>query len=244
MLLTGAPPITRADYEGMPEGPPYFQVIEGDLVMSPSPRTVHQIIAGRIYSLMLRFLEKHPLGEVFITPLDVFLNDVNVYQPDVIFVSSRRKSIITEQGIEGAPDLVVEILSPGTARFDKGSKRKVYARTGVKELWMVDPGAKTIQVYLLAGASESPAATYGDKATSDRTHPSHSALPCAFTRPRHPLAGRIQAGAAGFRNPPTPGQKHGHPRLQAATPRPRALARPVPRTRRPSSRSLPNPPTA
>ena len=80
--------------------------------MSPSPRTFHQIIAGRIYSLILRFLEKRPLGEVFIAPLDVHLSDVNIYQPDVIFVSSRRRSIITDQGIEGAPDLVVEILSP------------------------------------------------------------------------------------------------------------------------------------
>ncbi len=133
--------------------------------MSPSPRTFHQVIAGRIYSLILRFLEKHPLGEVFIAPLDVFLNDVNIYQPDVIFVSSRRKAIITEQGIEGAPDLVVEILSPGTARFDKGSKRKVYARTGVKELWMVDPEARTIQVYLPGHASDTPAATHGAKAT-------------------------------------------------------------------------------
>ena len=105
-------------------------------------------------------MEKHPLGEVFIAPLDVFLNNVNIYQPNVIFVSSRRRNIITEKGIEGAPDLVVEILSPGTARFNKGFKRKVYARTGVKELWMVDPDSKTIQTYLLAQDAETPATTH------------------------------------------------------------------------------------
>ena len=78
MLQTKAPQITRYDYEGMPEGPPYYQVVEGDLIMSPSPATYHQIIAGRIYSLILRFLERKPIGEVFIAPLDVFLTDVNI----------------------------------------------------------------------------------------------------------------------------------------------------------------------
>jgi Uma2 family endonuclease len=160
LLLTGTPPITRSDYEAMPQGPPYFQVIEGDLIMSPSPRTSRQVIAGRIHSSLLRFLEKPPLGEVFIAPLDVFLNDVNIYQPDVTFVSSRRRNIVTEKGIEGAPDLVVEILSPGTARFDKGSKRKVYARKGVKELWMGDPDSKTVQKYQLTQDAETPAAIH------------------------------------------------------------------------------------
>jgi Uma2 family endonuclease len=159
MLQAKAPLVTRHDYQEMPEGPPYFQVIEGDLVMSPSPQMFHQEIAGRIHSLILRFLEKHPIGEVFISPLDVFLSDVNVYQPDVIFVSNARRSILTEHGLEGAPDLVVEVLSPGMARFDRGSKRKIYARTGVKELWIVDPQVKSIQVYQLTKNAETPAAT-------------------------------------------------------------------------------------
>ena len=131
--------------------------------MSPSPETFHQSIAGRIYSLILRFLEKKPLGEVFIAPLDVFLTDINIYQPDVVFVSNRRRSMITEHGIEGALDLVVEILSPGTARFDKGSKRKSYGRTGVKELWLVDPVARLIHIYDLARNSDSPAITHNEK---------------------------------------------------------------------------------
>ena len=127
--------------------------------MSPSPSTFHQVVLGRIYSIILRYLEKNPIGEVFIAPLDVFLSDINVYQPDVIFVSNERRSIITDHGIEGAPNLVVEALSPGTARYDKGSKRKTYGRTGVEELWFVEPDARTIQVYLLAKDPETPAAT-------------------------------------------------------------------------------------
>ncbi len=164
MLQAKALPITRHDYEAMPAGPPFYQVIEGDLVMSPSPNIYHQAVAGRIYSLLLQFLEKKPLGEVFVAPLDVFLGEINVYQPDVLFISNQRRSILTERGLEGAPDLAVEVLSPGTARFDKGSKRKVYARAGVRELWLVDQEAKRIHVYQLTKDVETPAATYDEKA--------------------------------------------------------------------------------
>jgi Uma2 family endonuclease len=165
MLQAKVPLITRYDYQEMPQGPPYYQVIEGDLVMSPSPNTYHQHIAGNIYFLLRQHLSKNPIGEVLMAPLDVFLNDINVYQPDVIFVSNERRSIITDHGIEGAPDLLVEALSPATARYDKGSKRKIYARTGVKELWLVDPETRTLQVYLLAKDAETPSATHGANAT-------------------------------------------------------------------------------
>lgn len=160
-----APPITRYDYQQMLEGPPYYQVVEGDLFMSPSPNLFHQAIAGTIYSLLSRFLEKKPLGQVFIAPLDVFLSDLNVYQPDVVFISKQRRSLLTPHGIEGAPDLVIEILSPGTARLDKGSKRKIYARTGVKELWLVEPESKVVQVFDLAVDTERPMATYNETST-------------------------------------------------------------------------------
>jgi Uma2 family endonuclease len=148
----------------MPEGPPYFQVIEGDLIMSPSPNTFHQIIAGRVFHKLSSFVERKPLGVVLIAPLDVYLTEVNIYQPDVIFVSNPRRAIIGEHGIEGAPDLVVEILSMGTARYDKGSKRKIYARTGVSELWLVDPQARSVQVYQLDKDPQKPVATHGENA--------------------------------------------------------------------------------
>lgn len=160
MLQTKAPLITRADYEGMPQGPPYYQVIEGDLIMSPSPRTFHQYVVGNVAFLLRNFVEKRRLGEVMIAPLDVFLTDINVFQPDVMFISNERLSLITENGIEGGPELVVEILSPSTARYDKGSKKKIYSRTGVQELWLIDPEAKTIQVFDLTKDAEMPAATY------------------------------------------------------------------------------------
>jgi Uma2 family endonuclease len=166
MLRAKAPTITRHDYEEMLDRPPYYQVIEGDLVLSPSPSIYHQAIVGRILFLLLQFLDKKQVGEVFVAPLDMFLSEINVYQPDVIFISNQRRSILTEHGLEGAPDLAAELLSPRTARFDRGLKRKVYARTGVKELRLVDPEAKLIHVYQPAKDAETPVATCDQQAAS------------------------------------------------------------------------------
>ena len=129
--------------------------------MAPSPDLFHQDIIGNLYFIIRGHLDAHPLGTVHIAPSDVQLSDLNVYQPDMYFVSKRRKSILTKQGAEGAPDLIVEILSPRTAKLDKGVKRTVYARTGVDELWIVDPERKQIQVYHLNVDAEAPVATYG-----------------------------------------------------------------------------------
>jgi Uma2 family endonuclease len=160
MWQVKAPLITRYDYQEMAQGPPYFQVIEGELIMSPSPNTYHQTISRNLCLIIGRFLEKKQVGEVYLAPLDVFLSETNVYQPDVIFIGKGNLARITDRGIEGAPDLVVEILSSGTARFDRGSKRKIYAQTGVTELWIVDPDVKSIQVYRLAQDPETPVATH------------------------------------------------------------------------------------
>ncbi|MBA4149193.1 MAG: Uma2 family endonuclease [Verrucomicrobia bacterium] len=153
--------ITRHDYEQLPEGSPRYQLIAGDLVISPSPGRSHQQIVGNIHSILDRYLEVNQTGEAFLAPFDVFLSDINVYQPDVLFIRNENLSIVTEHGIEGGPDLVIEILFPGTARFDRGSKRKVYARTGVKELWLVDPETNRIEVFHLTEDAETPVGTYG-----------------------------------------------------------------------------------
>ena len=111
MLQTKAPQITRYDYEGMPQGPPYYQVIEGDLIMSPSPETFHQSIAGRIYALILRFLEGKPMGEVFIAPAkELWLVDpvarlIHVYDlardPDSPSITHNEKSVFTTPLLPG-----------------------------------------------------------------------------------------------------------------------------------------------
>jgi len=91
------------------------------------------------------------------------LTDLNVYQPDFLFVSHKRKSILKEDGVAGAPDFVVEILSPRTAKYDRSAKRDIYGRTGVQELWIVDPELKNVQVFRFAESADAPVATYGIK---------------------------------------------------------------------------------
>jgi Uma2 family endonuclease len=160
MLKTAPRPLTIYDYREMPEGPPYCQLIEGELEMSPSPNREHQEILTNIFSAFVRYLDKYAGGRVYVAPFDVYLTDLNVYQPDIVFVSKDRKSILTDQGTEGAPDLVIEILSPRTAKLDRGVKRDIYARTGVQELWIVDPERQQIEVYDLPKNADAPAATY------------------------------------------------------------------------------------
>jgi Uma2 family endonuclease len=163
MLKTTEQLLTANDYQEMPEGPPYFQLVEGKLYMTPSPEFYHQSIAGNIYFLLRDFLRRHPLGKVAIAPSDVQLDFVNVHQPDVYFISNARLDIIQKQGPVGAPDLVVEVLSKSTAKLDKGPKLRVYARSGVKELWLVDKDKKQVAVYRFAESIEAPVAVLSGK---------------------------------------------------------------------------------
>lgn len=164
MLSVKMRPLTVYDYRAVPEGGPRYQLIEGEMHMAPAPNRFHQHISRNIEFILLKYLEKNPIGEVYDAPFDVELTDINVYQPDIIFVANEHRSLLNEQGLSGAPDFVVEILSPKTAEMDKGTKREVYARCGVEELWIIDPDARRIHVYYLQKNAETPAATYGVKA--------------------------------------------------------------------------------
>ncbi len=143
--------MSAKEFSQLPEGPPYFQLIGGELFMSPSPRYRHQEIVGNIFSSIREHLRRSPVGKVVIAPSDVELSPDDVYEPDIYFVSKERLGILTEQGASGAPDLVVEVLSPGTAKLDLGPKREVYARAGVEEMWLVDERRSKIDLYLLQG---------------------------------------------------------------------------------------------
>ena len=97
---------------------------------------------------------------MFLAPYDVVLSDYDVAQPDMLFVSNDRSAIVTERNIQGAPDLVVEVLSPGTPRYDRGYKQVLYSRHGVREYWLVDPDAGTVEVLAESGRELAPLATY------------------------------------------------------------------------------------
>jgi Uma2 family endonuclease len=165
MALALALQITAEEYRLLPETGPRYQLIEGELHMAPAPDRYHQDISGNIYFLLRRFLEKHPLGKLYDAPFDVYLGEHDAFQPDLLFVSKARLDILTDTGAEGAPDFVVEILSKRTARLDKSPKKKIYAATGVKELWIVDPWKRTIEVFWLPASAEHPRAVYSEKDT-------------------------------------------------------------------------------
>jgi len=136
---------TYDDYAKLPEGAPY-QLIGGKLIMTPSPTAYHQYISARIVKRLIDFVEEKGLGVVLHAPLDVYLEEKETYQPDIIYISRERSEIIEER-IKGAPDLVVEILSPSTAYYDLRRKARVYARHGIKEYWVVDPLEESIEIY-------------------------------------------------------------------------------------------------
>ncbi len=137
---------TYEDYAKLPEGAPY-QLIGGELVISPSPVPYHQMVLRNIGFELFKFVKEKGLGEVLYAPIDVYLAETETYQPDIIFISKDRLNIIGEKKIEGPPDLVIEILSESTAYYDLRHKKKTYEKTGVKEYWIVDPMEKSIEVY-------------------------------------------------------------------------------------------------
>ncbi len=124
-----------------------YEVIEGELIMVPAPFVIHQRFSRRIEFLMLKFVEENKLGEVFYAPVDVVFGKKTVLQPDILFVSNERKSIITKRAVEGAPDLVVEILSPSSSYNDTVRKKRIYAENDVLEYWIVDPEDKSIEIF-------------------------------------------------------------------------------------------------
>ena len=153
-------PFTTTDYFDTPEGGPRYQLIDGELLLMPPPDSFHQDIVRNIAFILGLYLKTHPRGKLYFAPIGVLLTDINAFEPDLIYISKERKSLIGKRGIEGAPDLVVEVLSPGTARYDRGIKRAIYARTGVTELWLIDPALREIHVYHLREDAENPMAVY------------------------------------------------------------------------------------
>lgn len=138
---------TYKDYERLPEGAPY-QLIGGELVMTPSPVPNHQILIGKIFLKLNKFVEENNLGIIIFAPIDVYLSETDTYQPDIIFISKDRLNIIGEKKVEGSPDLVIEILSPATAYYDLRIKKDIYEQSGVREYWIVDPIQKTIEIFV------------------------------------------------------------------------------------------------
>jgi Uma2 family endonuclease len=147
---------TYDEFARLPDDGNRYEVIGGELYVSPAPAPIHQKAAMRIGAALETFLAAHELGEVF-GPLDVLFDEGDYLQPDLVFVRRDRLDRVTDRGAEAAPDLVVEVLSPQTALRDRGIKRERYAHFGVAEYWVVDPRRRQIEVYRLREDPDRPA---------------------------------------------------------------------------------------
>lgn len=138
---------TYQDYLDLPEDGKRYEVINGELIMAPAPSTGHQSVSGNLEFELRKFVEKHNVGKIFDAPIDVLLSEHNVLQPDILFIANERKHVITEKNIFGAPDLVVEIVSPSSGYYDLIEKKEIYEKFGVKEYWIVDPKKRWLEIY-------------------------------------------------------------------------------------------------
>ena len=155
---------TYVDYLNAPEDKRY-ELLDGDLVMTPAPAEIHQRASILLGWRLVQFVTENGVGRVYQAPFDVVLSDYDVVQPDLLFVSNGRAHIVTADNVRGAPDLVVEILSPSTAQRDRTFKRSLYARHGVSEYWIVDTAARNVSVLLLREGGFGVAGMYGEGET-------------------------------------------------------------------------------
>jgi Uma2 family endonuclease len=143
--------LTYSDYTALPDDGRRYELHWGELSVTPSPGTRHQGAIIALGSQLYEYVRTRGLGKVFVAPTDCILSNVTVVQPDVFYIANDRLSIISERGIEGAPTLVIEILSPSTAHLDRGRKMKLYAEHGVPYYWIVDPESRSVEAYGLTG---------------------------------------------------------------------------------------------
>jgi len=169
-VASGLSKLTYDDFVLFPDDGKRHELIDGEHYVTPAPNLRHQRVLQNLNRLLDRWVEERHLGRVFFAPLDVVFTFHDVVEPDLIYVSHERDSILTAANLQGAPDLVVEVLSPSTRRRDELLKRGLYGRAGVAEYWVVDPVAETVKVYRRAGDDfarvELLSASDGDRLTS------------------------------------------------------------------------------
>jgi Uma2 family endonuclease len=132
----------------LPQDDLRHELIEGVHHVTASPNLRHQRISGRLYVALALWLREHPLGEVYYAPVDVVLSPHDVVVPDLVYVSRERAAkVLTDAAVKGTPELLVEIISPGTSRRDRTIKQALYDRWGISEYWLVDPDRDAIRVF-------------------------------------------------------------------------------------------------
>ena len=139
--------LTYDDLEYFPDDGKRREIIDGELYVTPSPNLRHQVLVGRLHVAIANYLAARPgPGRVYLSPLDVVLSPHDVVEPDLLFVGSDQLDVLTPKNIQGPPALVIEVLSPGTRKTDEQVKRRLFARVGVREYWLVDPELDLLKV--------------------------------------------------------------------------------------------------
>lgn len=139
--------LTYDDLARMPDDGMRHEIVDGVHYVTPAPDVRHQLLSMRLATAISTYLEIHPIGMILAAPVDTVFTRWDVVEPDLVFVADDQRSIITEPNIQGAPALVVEILSPRTKKRDLGVKKDLFDRGGVREYWVVDPKANTVTIY-------------------------------------------------------------------------------------------------
>ncbi|HVF59928.1 MAG TPA: Uma2 family endonuclease [Thermoanaerobaculia bacterium] len=151
MARTADHRLTYDDLLALPEDGLRHELIDGEHYVAPAPNFRHQKVVVNFTLAVGNFVERHDLGVLLVAPFDVVFSSTDVVEPDLLFLSRERLGLATEQNIQGAPDLVIEILSPSTRKRDLGVKRQLYERMGVREYWLADPARETVTVYRRTG---------------------------------------------------------------------------------------------
>lgn len=138
---------TYHDYIILPEDGKRYEIIEGELTMVAGPYSIHQITSQNLEYSLENFIKGKNIGRYFHAPIDVVLSKINVVKPDILFIARENQHMITEKNIAGAPDLVIEIISPSSAYYDLIEKKEIYEKYGVREYWLVDPKKQWVEVY-------------------------------------------------------------------------------------------------
>ena len=139
--------LTYDDLLLFPDDGKRHEIIDGEHVVTPTPNIRHQTIVGAFHLLIANYLERHGIGRILLSPLDVILSDYDVVEPDLLYVSHQRDDALTGTHVRGVPELVIEIASKGTRKRDETIKRRLYERVGVSEYWIVDPEIDVVRVY-------------------------------------------------------------------------------------------------
>jgi Uma2 family endonuclease len=144
--------LTYEDFELFPDDGKRHEIVDGEHYVTPSPNTKHQSVSRELLWQIRSWLENHPGGRVFHAPYDIVFSEFDVDEPDLVYISNERAAdIITPKHVRGAPDLVIEIGSPGTRQRDETIKRHLYERSGVQEYWFVDPEVDIVRLYRRSG---------------------------------------------------------------------------------------------